>query len=110
MSSKWIAIIVVSLLGAALLGILIQMLGNPSLLVSDDGIPSPATKEKPGQSTTGSTLEKPAPKESTLQEPVPILSSKTTPSTESVTSESAPQEPVQILSSQTTPIPEETPP
>ena len=86
MSSKWIAIIIGSLLGAALLGISIQMLSIPHLITTDDEIPSPAAKEKAGQSTT---ISSPA---------------------ESITNESSPQEPVQILSSQTTPIPVETPP
>ena len=83
MSSKWIAIIVGSLLGAALLGISIQMLSIPHMIVSENDVTSPVAKENPGQSTKSPTAA------------------------ESITNESAPQEPVQILSSQTTPIQEE---
>ena len=92
MSSKWIAIIIGSLLGAALLGISIQMLSIPHLITTDDEIPSPAAKEKAGQLTTSST-------------PTESITNKSAPQ-ESITNKSAPQEPVQILSSQTTPIPE----
>ncbi|HSB84339.1 MAG TPA: hypothetical protein VLD64_07630 [Nitrosarchaeum sp.] len=78
MSAKWIAIVIGSLLGAAILGISIQMIGNFSMTSSDGTITTPAAKNVTGESIVNSSIQQ-NPKEPVAQEAVPILSSKTTP-------------------------------
>lgn len=85
MSAKWIGIVIGSLLGAAFLGISIQMIGNPTLTSSENVTTSPVANKVPEQL---------------------IPSSSTQPNS----NESAPQEAVLVLSSQTTPLPEQPSP
>lgn len=96
MSAKWIAIVIGSLLGAALLGISVHMLGFPALKSTDDVRVTPIAKDS-AQLITSSDLGKSIPAETTAEmvpeattpEAVQIVSSKTTPlEAESITSQS----------------------
>ena len=88
MSVKWVATVIGSLLGAALLGISVQTLDFTALKSTDDVQVPPIAKDS-AQLITSSDLEKSIPTETTTPEPVQIVSSKTTPlSAESITSQS----------------------
>lgn len=88
MSAKWVIIVIGSLLGAAMLGISIQMLGH-TVLKNTDVVLVPPIANDSGQLITGSDLEKSIPIETTTPELAQIVSSNTTSlSAESITSQS----------------------